>query len=156
MRDTLLSAHLGPRARRVNRYRIQTSASASRAYEAALNVSLLEVPVVRWLFDLRGIPYRPEMTMREFFSTGSFRIFAADPPREVVFGIERLHLRALGNFRTVTTVSGTVLSTETWVETTTPQADRAFRLYWAVVAPFSGLIRRVLLGAAKRRAEQAG
>lgn len=30
---------------------------------------------------------------------------------------------------------------------------RVFRLYWALIGPFSGLIRRLLLAAAKRRAE---
>ncbi len=149
----MITQYLGPRARRVSHYRVHTSAPAARVYEAALRVSLRDVPVVRLLFGLRGIPYRPDMTVREFFSTGTFRILGEDPPREIVFGIERAEMRAVGNFRVMTTPSGSVLSTETWVETHTSRANRAFRLYWAVIAPFSGLIRRVLLGAAKRRAE---
>lgn len=149
----MIAQYLGPRARRVSHYRIHTSAPAATVYEAALRVSLHDVPVARLLFSARGIPYRTDMTVREFFSTGKFRILGEDPPHEIVFAIERAEMRALGNFRVITTPSGSVLSTETWVETDTSQADRAFRLYWAIIAPFSGLIRRVLLDAAKRRAE---
>jgi hypothetical protein len=52
-------------------------------------------------------------------------------------------------------------SHEGWVELRTetrvwcaPDARRAFRLYWLVVRPGSGLIRRAMLGAIRRRAEQ--
>jgi hypothetical protein len=93
------------------------------------------------------------MTVREFFSTGSFYILAEDSPREIVFAINGPEMRAVGNFSVVASASGSVLSTETWVETYTPRRARTFQLYWVVIAPFSGLIRRVLLGAAKRRAE---
>jgi hypothetical protein len=153
METALISQYLGPHARRLSHYQVHTSAPAARTYEAVLRVSLHDVPLVRLLFGLRGIPYRGDMTVREFFSTGSFRILGEDPPHEIVFAIERAQMRAMGNFRVMPTPSGSVLSTETWVETATPQADRAFRLYWAVIAPFSGVIRRVLLDAAKRRAE---
>lgn len=154
METALISQYLGPHARRLSHYLVHTSAPAARTYDAVLRVSLRDVPLVRVLFGLRGIPYRGDMTVREFFSTGSFRILGEDPPREIVFAIERAQMRAMGNFRVMTTPPGSVLSTETWVETATPQADRAFRLYWAVIAPFSGVIRRVLLDAAKRRAER--
>ncbi|OLC30155.1 MAG: hypothetical protein AUH31_05145 [Armatimonadetes bacterium 13_1_40CM_64_14] len=154
MESALIAQYLGPHARRMSHYRVHTSAPAARTYEAALRVSLRDVPVVRLLFGLRGIPYRADMTVREFFSTGSFRILGEDPPREIVFAIERAEMRAVGNFRVMTTPSGSVLSTDTWVETDTSRADRAFRLYWAVIAPFSGLIRRALLHAARRRAER--
>jgi hypothetical protein len=116
-------------------------------------VSLRDVPVVRLLFSLRGIAYRSDMTVREFFSTGSFRVLGEDPPHEIVFAMVQAEMRAVGNFRVTPAPIGSVLSTETWVETDSSQVDRAFRLYWAVIAPFSGLIRRVLLHAAKRRAE---
>ncbi len=153
MENALIALYLGPHAWRLSHYRVHTSAPAARTYEAALRVSLRDVPIVRLLFGVRGVPYRTDMTVREFFSTGSFRILGEDPPREIVFAIERAAMRAVGNYRVMTTPSGSVLSTETWIETATSRADRAFRLYWVVIAPFSGLIRRVLLDAAKRRAE---
>jgi hypothetical protein len=43
---------------------------------------------------------------------------------------------------------GTLLSTETRVSATNSTARRAFRGYWRVVGPFSGLIRRRWLRAA--------
>jgi hypothetical protein len=51
--------------------------------------------------------------------------------------------------------AGGRLSTETRVHVRDPHARRKFALYWRVIRPFSGLIRIVLLRAAKRRAEAA-
>lgn len=48
-----------------------------------------------------------------------------------------------------------VLSTETRVWLTDARARRRFRAYWLVVRPFSGLVRRSWLAAARRRAEAA-
>ena len=45
------------------------------------------------------------------------------------------------------------LTTETRVFLTSPDARRAFRAYWLVIRPLSGLTRRSWLRAAKRRAE---
>jgi hypothetical protein len=48
---------------------------------------------------------------------------------------------------------GCVLSTETRVLGTDPGARRRFRVYWTVVRPGSGLIRRDWLRAIRKRAE---
>lgn len=45
------------------------------------------------------------------------------------------------------------LSTETRVHVADPSARRAFRRYWLVVRPFSGLTRILFLRAVRRRAE---
>jgi hypothetical protein len=45
------------------------------------------------------------------------------------------------------------LTTETRVHVPDPGARRKFARYWRVVRPFSGLIRVLVLRAAKRRAE---
>ena len=45
------------------------------------------------------------------------------------------------------------LSTETRVHVADPVSRRRFRRYWFVIRPFSGLIRILLLRAARRRAE---
>ncbi len=56
---------------------------------------------------------------------------------------------------TVTGVAaGTVLRTETRVQTTDAGARRRFRVYWAVVGWGSGATRRSWLAAVKRRAER--
>ena len=46
-----------------------------------------------------------------------------------------------------------ILSTETRVHVADPASRRKFRRYWFVIRPFSGLIRILLLRAARRRAE---
>jgi hypothetical protein len=47
------------------------------------------------------------------------------------------------------------LSTETRVHVADPASRTKFRRYWVVVRPFSGLIRALLLRAARTRAEAA-
>jgi hypothetical protein len=49
---------------------------------------------------------------------------------------------------------GCLLTTETRVQATDERARRRFRLYWALVRPGSGLIRRDWLRAIRRRAER--
>lgn len=150
---SLITGSLGTGARRVNRHRVSVAAPPERVYDGVLNVSLRELPVVRLLFRLRGIPYTKEMTVREFFTTAPFRLVSEAAPREIVFAVEGPGMRATGMFQVGDAASGSVLSTETWVETFSPRARRLFSLYWAVIGPFSGLIRRMLLSTAKRRAE---
>ena len=48
----------------------------------------------------------------------------------------------------------TVLTTETRVRCVDADGRRKFRLYWAVIRPFSGVIRMVMLRAIKKAAEQ--
>lgn len=50
----------------------------------------------------------------------------------------------------------THLETTTRSDATDDVARRRFRAYWTVIAPFSGLLRRDILGAVARRAERPG
>jgi hypothetical protein len=54
------------------------------------------------------------------------------------------------------TDAATRLETETRVLATGPRAKRRFAVYWFVIRPGSGLIRREMLRAVARRAEAAG
>ena len=47
----------------------------------------------------------------------------------------------------------TRLATETRVRALGPQSRRAFRVYWLLIEPFSGLLRRSMLAGIKKRAE---
>jgi len=47
----------------------------------------------------------------------------------------------------------TVLSTETRIRCFGPAALWKFRIYWSLVGPFSGLIRKAILKQVKRKAE---
>ena len=50
----------------------------------------------------------------------------------------------------------TILYTETRIKIEDEELQKRFAVYWFVVKPFSGLIRRSWLGRAKRIAEQGG
>jgi hypothetical protein len=50
--------------------------------------------------------------------------------------------------------AGTQLTTETRVQTFGRAATLMFRVYWLIVRPFSGLIRKAMLREIKRIAEQ--
>jgi hypothetical protein len=50
---------------------------------------------------------------------------------------------------------GSTILTETRIVGTDPGATRRFRIYWAVIGPWSALLRRSLLRAVRRRVEGA-
>ena len=50
---------------------------------------------------------------------------------------------------------GTLLSTETRVQCSDAASRRRFTIYWSIVRPFSGLLRRLMLRAIRREAERA-
>jgi len=109
-----------------------------------------------------------------------FLILAEKPPEEIVFGligqfwkldggaeVKLTHpeeftrfnkpdfAKTAANFLLVQESDGSVrVSTETRVETPTPEVHRKFGLYWRVIALGSGLIRVLWLQAVKRRAEK--
>lgn len=133
-------------------------------------------PLVRALFRVRGLepvrgPLRSALTAR------GFRVLAEQPGEEVVFGIagrfwalrELSALVALedaeafrryaepGSAKAALSLTmepvpgGTRLTTETRVKCVDAPAYRRFFLYWALIKPFSGWIRRdVLRGIAER------
>jgi membrane protein implicated in regulation of membrane protease activity len=143
------------------RYGLSVEADAAAADRAVREVTFREVPVVRALLLLRGL--------------GSGR---ADEP--VLAGIRRLgavvedvpgeglvvsvhgrfwRLRGGGDEPAATAVvdfraADGSLTTETRVHVPDGVARRRFARYWRVVGPFSGVTRRQVLRAAKRRAER--
>jgi hypothetical protein len=169
-------------ARKLERHVIDVPADLRTALAAIANLRLGDIPVVRSLFAIRGIPYQAETTLCEFFGTSPFLILDEDPGREVVFGVlgpfwqfrpehlphhvartpqefreslARNRMAAIGNFRVDPGASASRLWTETWVFA--PGAGQAilFATYWMVVGPFSAWIRRMMLRAASRCARGA-
>ena len=109
------------------------------------------------------------MTVPQLADQG-FTLLATDPPREIVFGLMGRFWQpnggvipstaeaftrplpsgvacAVWNFSVHPDSGGTVVATETRVLCENPAARIRFRLYWAVVGPFSALIRREMLRA---------
>lgn len=79
---------------------------------------------------------------RAFDDAATFLDFAAPGYAKTVVSLE---VTDLGR-------EGTLLQTQTWVRGTDSHADRRFAPYWALIHPFSGLIRRSWLAAIERRA----
>lgn len=155
--------------------------SPERALELALSAPAAPDRVVAALFRLRGLRHgttiqglfegmgfetilakttHPETTHPE--TTG-------DPPTELVVAAAgtpwRLRgglqpfadarpgmVRMAADIRAVPAAGGCILSTETRVQGVDAEARRAFRRYWLVVGPFSGVIRRRWLQAVARAA----
>jgi hypothetical protein len=134
-------------------------------------VTPAEMPLARVLMRARGMradTARPllEQAMR------TFAVLAEEPGRELVIGSVGRPWRLRGgvrrdaladfaafrepgyakmvlNFR----FDGSTLSTETRVHLTDAASRRRFRVYWLIVRPFSGLVRRIWLRAIRRRAQ---
>ena len=61
--------------------------------------------------------------------------------------------KAAWNFAFEENGGGTIVTTETRVKCTDGASRRKFKLYWLVVGPFSGLLRRYMLKELRRTAE---
>jgi hypothetical protein len=158
------------------RHSLAIDAPASRIDRAFRTVSIADVPIARMLWWLRrlGRPYGD--STKPFVGGELPGVVLDDIPEEgIVLGLTGQFWRLLGadrdparpttaeeflaydradtckaviDFR----VGASSLSTETRVHVADAAARRKFRRYWFVVRPFSGLIRILLLRAARRRA----
>ncbi|MDQ3940684.1 MAG: hypothetical protein M3238_04950 [Actinomycetota bacterium] len=162
---------------------IEVDAAATTTYQALRELDLARSVPVAALFALRGLPHlvtgkvrlSRSLTLETVLQAG-FRILEERPPREFVMGAVGKFWRpdsglvriALEEFRSfdepdyakaaLTFIveehgTGSLLSTETRVACTDASARRKFSLYWRLIGPFSGLIRRLMLEQVKRIAE---
>ncbi len=135
------------------RHQTTVYASPEAAFAAALTVPAACDPIVAALFWFRRIPggslplrdFFPQLGIRPAISTSTAFVGLGDfLGVTIAVGIWAVPLGPAG---------GTRLATETRVHATDSAARRRFRLYWFVVGPFSALIRRRWLAAARRAAE---
>lgn len=162
-------------------YDIRIQAPPGVVYQGVLNTDFYAAPVVRLLMSLRtgrrisrGQPFGE--LLRRCEGAGFF-LLADVPGEELVLGVAGkfwrpdggrcLDLRAgdfvrfacpgyakaVVNFRVRPDRGGTVLSTETRVQGCDRNARWKFRLYWALIEIFSGVIRGALLQQVKRETE---
>ena len=153
------------------RHRLRVDADPARVFAAVREVTLAETPIARALVRLRGMHARPDRPIFDEMRDVGFEVEAEELGRELAFaavgqpwkfrGGER---RRTSDFRSFAEpgfakmafnfcLDGSTLSTETRVLLTDERSRRAFRRYWLVIRPFSGLIRRVWLRAIARRAQ---
>ncbi len=135
-----------------------------RALRAVLALPVAPDPLVRLLLHLRGLGEGP--TLGTAFRSRGFETLAQSET-EIVAGAAGMPWRRRGglrpfreagpgtvrmtiDFRAESHPKGCRLSTETRIAAVDDSARRAFRRYWRIVGPFSGLIRRRWLAAVRR------
>ena len=139
------------------RHRIGIRATPERIDRALREVTIEEMPLVRVLFVLRGLPRRGRILA---VIAGLGTVVEDVPGEGLVLRLRGQFWRwtgrgtgaqavAVADFR----IGSGGLSTETRIKVGDPAARRKFARYWRVIRPFSGLIRILLLRAARRRAE---
>ncbi len=159
------------------RHSLAIDAPAARIDAAFREVSIADMPVARALWWIRrlGRPYGD--TAKPFIGGELPGVVLEDVPEDgIVLGLTGQFWRLSGGERDprrpttaeefltydrADTCKAVIdfrvdekrLSTETRVHVADPASRTKFRRYWFVVRPFSGLIRILLLRAARRRAE---
>jgi hypothetical protein len=155
---------------------VPISASPPSVYDAILKTDVRSSWIIRTLIKLRGLPGHsrriPEVTEMGFIHLGD------EPNREIVFGMvgrfwtksgdlvqtppdQFARFNASGYTKLAWNFyldklepKSTLLSTETRVISTSPEARRRFQIYWLIIRPFSGLIRIIMLSKIRRCAER--
>ena len=153
------------------RHAVDVDAPPERALAAACEVRLRDIPAAWALLAARGLaPGAGDRTFVGLMLGGGFVVAAEEPGRELVLagvgrpwrlverlrrGVDPVAFAEPGWARMAMTLRAEPgrLVTETRILLTDDASRRAFRRYWLVVRPFSGLTRRLLLRAAKRIAE---
>jgi hypothetical protein len=172
---TILIDHFSPRHDVRARYGIDVHAPVEKAYRAARSLNMSDSQLVRWLYRLRGLPAE-SLTLDGMLKWG-FVLLADEPLQEIVFGligrfwtpsaqIQRVtadafagfdrqgYAKVVGNIAFVPQSGGRVrVTTETRVHCLGEPSRRYFRLYWLLIGPFSGIIRREWLRLIKLKAE---
>jgi len=145
----------------VTHHEVEVDGDAANIDRALREVTFGDLPLVRALLFARGLGL-PSRDQNVFATVARRAELIEDVPGSgAAFRLEGRfwRLRGGGSEQPATatlsfSAAPGLLSTETRVRV--PKGStRRFRRYWLVVGPFSSVIRRHLLGAAKRRAETA-
>ena len=166
-------------------YKIRVNAPTSVVYECLLRSDFSQVWLVRLLMSLRSGKWmqrdRLVSDLRQRLKGTGFVVLAEVPDEELVIGVAGRFLRPDGgrcldltadsfaNFSTpgyakvawnfklrANSPESTLLSTETRIKCFGPAALWKFRVYWSLVGPFSGLLRKAILNEVKTEAESFG
>jgi hypothetical protein len=160
------------------RHKTLVRANRQEVWRALHEVTPTEMALTRILFGVRTLPARLAGARRAGSAgpwlpsllRSGFKVMAETPEQELVLGTSgrfwerRARPRpqpdpggavAAMDFRLEDTQGGTLLTTETRVAVEDQAARRRFAFYWVVIRIGSGLIRRDLLHAVRRRAERS-
>jgi hypothetical protein len=141
-------------------------------YDVARDFDLSKSKLIKFLFRLRGLPTK-RMRLQDFIVDIGFTYLEENPPYENLTGfwmrprIERIpsyedflndsissRVKVVWNFRFEEMEENkTKVSTETRILCVVPITKLTFGLYWTMVKPFSGLIRKEMLNIIKDGSE---
>jgi hypothetical protein len=151
-------------------------ASPTRVWHALNTLTVDQLTVTKPLVAVRRLGTQGNEPARPFFGEDAIPIFEATAPGYIVGGVvgrpwqfrpERQHVVSLRDFEEFNEPGwtkyvadfhleprgrGVQLTTETRGYSTSDGARRRFAAYWAVIRPFSGLIRRDMLATIARTA----
>lgn len=172
MSDRLLDAAM-PSWHVCERHHRRIAASPEAAWQAIIDLDFGRSPLIRFLFAARGmwaaLRGRRQGYRWPDFEEAGFVKLGERPGHELVYGIigtfwrptggirrdwtadefaafaEPGNAKAAWSFEVAADGSGVRVITETRVQGTDAESERAFRRYWRVVGPFSGLIRKEAL-----------
>jgi hypothetical protein len=151
------------------------NASPAKVYELVTKLDIGESWIIKTLLALRGLP--SQLINKEQMHRTRFIELENLPQKEMIIGLigqfwkpsgnlqlfkpeeflsfdEKGFLKAVWNFDiSEQSSSTTLLTTETRIQCLGDYAKRRFSMYWFVVRPFSGLMRKEMLKAMKRKSE---
>ncbi len=157
------------------KYEIEVNANISNVYKIARSFNMSNSTLSKWLFKLRGLP--ESLTSIEGLTKFGFVILGDKKDEEIVFGlvgkfwtfsadIQHLNSQEFRDFnkkgfaKAVANIAfipesenHTKIVTETRVHCTDTLSAFFFRLYWALISPFSGLLRKEWLKTIKEKSE---
>ncbi len=180
---TVLLDELMPQHDVAARYQTLVNALPERTFAALQHADFSQSRVIRLLMGIRTLGRTrrtdPKQSLTERMRQAGFIEVARRENEEIVIGVvgrfwqprsgviqglspkEVLdfqtvgYAKALWNFHLASSSRDeTLLSTETRVQVFGSSAQRKFRLYWTVVGPFSGWIRKEMLRLIRTQAEQ--
>ncbi|MCG8531178.1 MAG: hypothetical protein MI749_10990 [Desulfovibrionales bacterium] len=154
-------------------HEILVDAPIDKVYEEAWDFDLSKSKTISLLFKLRGLPTK-HLNLQNFIGDIGFTNLEARPPHENLIGFwVRTKIlpipshgafinnsvspwtKAVWNFQFEEEDSSqTRVSTETRILCVSPISKISFRLYWWIIKPFSGLIRKKMLSIIKDGAEK--
>ena len=155
------------------------NATATDVYRILKTTNLSRSVIIRTLLWLRSAGGAPKHLCLQQFWERDFLLIEDRPNQEIILGlvgrfwIPRPDLIRIPpadfvnysnprygkvgfNFALTSEGSQTLLTTQTRILCSSPQTRRLFRLYWTLVGPFSGLIRKEMLRLIKADAEHPG
>jgi len=157
------------------KYDIEVAANIARVYWAARSFNMSNSSLSKWLFKLRGFP--ESLTSIEGLTKFGFVILGDKKEEEIVFGLvgkfwtfsaniqhlnsqefndfhKRGYAKAVANIALISlSENHTKVVTETRIHCADTFSSFFFRLYWTLISPFSGLIRKEWLKTIKETSE---